>query len=377
MRSLAFLLLNTSIACAGGFDRFERDESLLFDEAKTVIDFSGAFAPATGHYDSVDGRSEYVGIGTDVWSGALRIKVTPAEGMTCLTSITQPFATNLDFTADWSKANVVTGQSLRVTEFGASCGYAVPVSGSVLMPLAGLAYNKLQYSQDRLLPDRTPARALDLESGTYSWRAGLGYRHNLSGTQASLVYYSAAQFDVDGLLTVPTAGGNRFDAPVYGRANFPQSLRADLALTPLPGWLLSFAGQWSDWSQLDHVGLKAASATPFWASDTEVLDLKTYFRDGLTASVLLGHAWTPQLATWTRLTWDRATATGWTEHSRSYSLQLGVRYSLSSNIELKAAMSAIWLDDAVLDQSAAGAPYAAIYDGAVMFVPQIGVATRF
>lgn len=377
MRTLAFLLLNTSVACAGGFDRFERDESLLFDASQTIIDFSGAFAPATGHYDNVDGRSEYVGIGADVWSGALRIKVSPLGGISCLASITQPFSTTLDFPADWSRADIVTGQRLRVTEFGASCGYAVPTSGGVFMPLGGLAYDQLSYSQERLFPDGAPARALDLESGSYSWRAGLDYRHAPSGVQASLIYYSATHFDVDGTLTLPTPGGGRLDAPVYGRAVFPQSLRADLALAPAPGWLLSFAGQWSDWSQLDHVALRAASATPFWASDTEVLDLKTYFRDGLTASVLIGHAWTPEIATWTRLTWDRATGTGWTEHSRSWSLQLGLRNSVSSNIELKAAISVIWLDDAMLDQGAAGAPYIATYAAEVMFIPQIGLTSRF
>lgn len=379
MRAFVIVLVSSTAAFAGGFDRFERDETLLFDAAGTVVDMSGGYATAVGSYDRVDGRAEHVDIGRGTWSGALRLKVSPAPALSCLASLTQPFATELKFGDDWSHADLVEAQHLRVTELGASCAYGLSVASGTLAPLGGFAYDRLDFRQDRKFPDGAVGTSLDLEGETFTWRAGLAYRHTATGVQASVVYYSATVFDVTGSLRTPIAlpNGEALAAPVHGRAAFPQSVRLDVAVPLSPDWLLAMAGQWSDWSSLDHVALQADGSTAFWNSGDQLVDLKTYFRDGLTASVLLGQAWSPEMATWLRLSWDRATTTGWSEHSESWSLQLGARYKLTEHAEIKAAITGIWLQDATLDRRADGAPYAADYSGGLMFVPQLGFTSRF
>lgn len=379
MRAFVIVLLSASSASAGGFDRFQRDESLLFDAAGIVVDLSAGYTFAAGAYDSVDGRSEQVDIGDDVWGAALRIKVSGAHSVACLASVTQPFGTDLYFGDSWSRADVSVSQRLRVTEYSATCSYALNLATGVLAPLAGLAYDELHFRQSREFSHGTVDRALDLESGSLSWRAGLGYRHSASGISTSLVYYSAVSFDVDGQLKTPNVltGSGLLVAPVRGTATFPQSVRLDVVVPLAPNWLLSFAGQWSDWSTLDEVPILASSTTSFWSLGTQLLNLETHFRDGLTASVLLGHAWNTDWASWTRVSWDRATTTGWTEHSESWAVQIGTRYKFSDNIELSAALTGIWSDDVVLDERSDGAPYAADYEGELVVVPQLGVTSRF
>lgn len=133
--------------------------------------------------------------------------------------------------------------------------------------------------------------------------------------------------------------------------------------------------KWSDWSTLDHVSIRATAGEI--AAGTELLDLKAFFRDGLTVSGYLGYRFTQDWSGWTRLTWDRGVSSGWTEHTTSLSLFAGAKYGLTESLDLSAAIGVIWLTGGTVGNGLAGAPFTASFNDSIAFVPQLGITARF
>lgn len=376
LRTVVLFLTGAGAAQAGGFDRFQRDETLLLDQAGIVIDVSGTYATAAGEYRSVNGITEHVDIGESSIAGSVRLKIS-AGNVACLGAITAPFSTDLDFGTAWSQSQLVTAQHLRVVEIGATCSVRLNIQSGAILPIVGLASDQLVFAQDHAGQDGKVENLIRLQDDALSWRIGGAFALT-SGITASVIYYSPIHFQADGKLNTPIASGGRTSyVGVTGQAEFPQTVRFDLAIPLSKSWLVSFAGQWADWSALNHVSLLATTATPVSQAGAEFVDLRTFFRDGYTASLSLGHAFATDWAAWGRLSWDRATTTGWTEHSSAFALQFGVRHRLFSSLELSLALTGISVADTDLDRRAAGAPYNAEYDGGILFIPQLSLTSRF
>jgi len=376
------MICSISCANAGGFDRFDQDISLLFDNNAVVLDLQGSYVTATSHYSSVDGARERVPIVSDFVAGSLRLKFTLNEASACLVHLGQPFGTDVDHGFDWSRADIVVTQEFRVTEFGLTCSYRTRFGEGYLRGILGIAHDSIDFVQtasSRNFDGSRSVTKLTLKDSTTSWRAGLAYELPSSGLIARLVYFSPIEFDMHGNLTLPTAnlGGVQPNLDVVAKAAIPEAVEVSLSAVISPGWLSVVTAKWVNWSELDHVFVRAGSNNGFVSAGTELADLHVGFRDGLTVSFLLGHAISPNLSAWTRLAWDRGVTTGTTEHTQSWSLFGGVKYKLSKTIELSTGLGLIWQDAGTVGDQTSSDSYVATFDDSLLVVPQLGMTIKY
>lgn len=360
---------------AGGFDRFDQDVSLLFDPARTVVDVSGSYVLTDRHYETVDGKLERVQSLDQYPNGSFKLKQNISDTVDCLLSGGRPFGSEIDYGMSWSRASTVASQNFHVSELALTCSVkAPPGAGKGVRALVGGSADNIMFEQ-RAVDAAVPLTSqLTFEDEALSWRVGLAYEQPAARFSASLMYYAPIDFDVRGkIANVPLGPGVVIPSvPIEGKASIPQAIEARVQGVVAPGWLLGLGFKWMDWSELKHVPLRARGGDTIPAG-TELVDLKTFLKDGFTAAAYLGHRIDDHWSILLRLGWDRATESGWTSHSETWALQTTVYYNINQNLEIRASVNAALLESGEINKGSILATWGKDF----AIVPQIGLTVRY
>lgn len=359
-------------ALAGGFDRFDQDTSLLFDPGKFIIDVSGSYVLTNRHYVTVEGKATDVPSLEDYAAGSFKLKGNPSDNTSCMVNAGRPYGSEIDY-GIWEHANRSIAQTLRVSELALTCAFKATAGTHAFYAIGGIAYNKLRFEQAALITSATPT-SLAVGSSEFNWRMGAAYSLPSSGFLASVLYYAPMYFEFDGSIrnlplspTLSLAG-----TPVGGYVEFPQAVEVQVRGFIAPAWMLGVGFKWADWSVLDHVPFKVSGPSVLPVG-TELLDLQTHFRDGLSAALFVGHQFDKQWSVLARLGWDRAVETGWTSHSEVWSLQTTAFYKLDAATELRLSLNAARLGAGAIDKGGVHATWGFDY----ALVPSAGITVRF
>ena len=334
---------------AGGFDQFDQGVDLLFDPGRLTIDTALIATFPDRKLGSVNGVPETVPFGVNTYRPSINIKAQLFDDIACLASYRQPFGAHSDYGSTWSQTRSAVSRSLQVDQFGLACSYRIRAGEGFVRLIAGGARNSASYKEEalRVLPNTTTIQPrIDLEGGAYGWRAGLAYELPGSGIRVSVIYNAAVDLTVRGAFSELPLGGNASlpAVPAFASASIPRTVEAS-AQFPLANNLLNtMAVKWADWSVWTRVPVVlAANAGPLSAG-RELSVYNAFFRDGWTISNTVSYRWSEKLGLSFRVAWDRGVATGWTEHTDSWSANVGASYRIYDNVELIAALTGAYLN---------------------------------
>src|SRR5437763_5691492 len=178
---------------AGGFDRFDQDINLLFDQSKIAFDVSSSFTFPIRKFTTVNGVPETVRLGPNTFQPSVNHKFEPFDDAACLADYRQPFGAEIDYGTTWSQARTVVSRLLRVEEIGLTCSYRVQAADGYIRLIGGMTYDFATYHEEalRVLPNGISIRpSVDLDGSAIGWRGGLAYEVPTKGIRASVVYYS-------------------------------------------------------------------------------------------------------------------------------------------------------------------------------------------
>jgi long-chain fatty acid transport protein len=372
----------TDSLMAGGFDRFDQGIDLLFDPSKLVFDATFSYLVPDRKFDTVNGAPETVRVVPNIFRPSINLKFVPFEDAACLAAYRQPFGLDLEYGPTWSQARIVVLRSLRIEELGLTCSYRVRAGDGYLRVIGGATKDLLTYHEEarRPLPNGSVIRpTLDLEASANGWRAGIAYEVPDRAFRASLMYYSALDFSLQGQLQQLPLGGNAFlsAVPVHAGAPLPRAVEAVMHATIAPDWLNTVSVKWADWSVLTTVPvLLSADSGPLQAG--RVLSrLNTYFRDGWTISNTVTHRWSDKLALSLRLVWDRGVSTGWTEHSDTWYAIGFANYKIDRHLELIGGIGVLILTAGEIDKLSQGGNFNATFGADTAVFSQFGIRARF
>lgn len=358
--SAAIALAAASSAYAGGFQRGTADTDILYEKGPvnfrvgttyvspkrgftSINGVSGDFGDYTGDYNLPSVAIEY---GTDVFG--------------CAGTFTKSFAAEADYSGSPGGAlpPAVAGgsrvQSLEFNsnEFGATCRLSYNANFGRLSLLGGVFAEDFNFNGTSTLNQPLAALAPGVtlavpgsisvdERGDYKvgYRVGAAYeipdialrtqvlyrseiRHDdiegtgaLLATGAPFLQAGAARLTIQqavgaGILPAAAAAGLPTDgttlaAGLPATANTaisPQSLYLNAQTGIAPGWLALGSFRWTDWSTNEEfvtsVAGRPGSVSPY------------HWRDGYTATLGIGHAFTDDIAGAITLGYDRGVSTG-------------------------------------------------------------------
>lgn len=380
--SIALLAMSYAKALAGGFDRFDQGVDLLFDPANIVFNSSGAYVFTSADYNSVNGQKESVRLLADFSQASFNLKFTPSEKTACLLAARQPFGTDGDHGPNWSQSAIIVAQKLRINELSLTCSGRANLGLGFVRGIAGASREFARFDQSAM-NSRGPAGPINSNIGfdgeAWSWRAGLAYEIPSAAVVASIVYYAPMPFGLHGTFDQLPTGDGKFLAtvPIRGDTNFPQAIEGSLQGAVAPGWILGASVKWMDWSTLDHVELRTAATVGSLSENLPVADFKTFFRDGWTVGLFAAHQIDSKWSIAAKVLWDRGVATGWTEHTTSWSVSGGAQYRLNENIEVSVAAAFVSLTGGAINKRNEGAPYDATFGTGFAIVPRLGINARF
>src|SRR5438067_13207480 len=130
---------------ASGFDRFDQDINLLFDQSKVAFDFNSSFAFPARKFSTVNGAPETVRLGQNTFLPSINLKFEPFEDTACLVDYRQPFGAEIEYGTTWSQARTVVSRLLRVEEIGLTCSYRVQAAAGYVRLIGGMTYDFATY----------------------------------------------------------------------------------------------------------------------------------------------------------------------------------------------------------------------------------------
>ena len=248
--------------------------------------------------------------------------------------------------------------------------------------IAGVSRDLARFDQsaiDASAPAGPITSNIGFDGEAWSWRAGLAYEIPTAAMVASIVYYAPLPFDIHGRIDQLPLGDHAFLAsvPIAGETTFPQAIEGSVQGLIAPGWIMGASVKWMDWSVLDHVPLRTSTDVGLLPANTTAVDFKTFFRDGWTFGLFAGHQIDNDWSIGVKVLWDRGVATGWTEHTASWSAFGAVQYRLNQSIDISGGLAYVGLSGGAIDKRKEGAPFDAIFGDGYALVPRLGITARF
>jgi long-chain fatty acid transport protein len=366
---------------AGGFDRFDQGVELLFDRSKLVLEASYGVQAPSRKFNTVNGLPETVWLGPNTTRPSINLKFTPFNDAACLAAFREPFGGDIDYGDTWSQARRVTSRHLKVEELSLTCSYRLPVAGGYVYAIGGANRDFASYDEQalRVLPNGSVIRpTLNVEDSSYGWRAGVAYEVPGKFIRASIIYYSPVDFFAKGTITQLPLGGNAFlpIVPVHSEASVPQTVEFIVQFPLAPGWLNTVAVKWADWSIWTRVPAVLSVTSGPLPAGQELSVYNAFFVDGWTISNTVSHRVDESLALAVRLSWDRGVATGWTEHTDSWSANLAAVYTMNKNLDVIGAIGVSILTAGEINKMAFGGSYNATFDTGSAFFARFGFRYR-
>ena len=367
---------------ASGFDRFDQDINLLFDQSKVAFDFNSSFAFPARKFSTVNGAPETVRLGQNTFLPSINLKFEPFEDTAGLVDYRQPFGAEIDYGTTWSQARTVVSRLLRVEEIGLTCSYRVQAAAGYVRLIGGMTYDFATYHEEalRVLPNAISIRpTVDLDGSAIGWRGGFAYEVPTKGIRASIVYYSPLALSVNGTFEQLPLGGNAFlgAVPIRAAAQVPQTVETRFQFPFAPAWQNTVFFKWANWSVWTRVPIIVSVNSGALPAGRELTAYNAFFRDGWTISNTLSHKWSDDLGLALRLSWDRGVSTGWTEHTDTWQGVLGASYTINKHLELNGALGLSLLTAGEIDKRAQGGSYNATFGTGTAVSTRIGFRSRF
>lgn len=386
-----FLSMVASPAFSGGFERAGQDIGTLFDEAPIVFSTSVTAVAPSFSYGTVTSPVFGSATGEKAVLDVVLPRVDAKIGWgsaDCLGSYSIPYGAGAKYDEDWTGRLSVVEKKLEDRQFALTCSYAFGVGPGALRAIAGLSYEMATYEQtknysafsgnaafpgtvagDRWLP------GLELEGEGVGWRVGAAYEIPEYAVRASLMYYAAVDIDATGTVTdLPVTGVGRVPVvPVYAEATIPQSVELSLQSGIAPGWLAFGSVKWTDWSVWQRTDINQSG------TGTNITYLNSYFEDGWTFNVGVGHQFDERLSGLVSVTYDQGVGTGWTEHTDTWTLAAGAKYSLTENLDLVGGIAGTWIagGSVTLPDPSMTTDYTAAWDANWSISGRLGLKAHF
>ncbi len=235
------------------------------------------------------------------FSGALKLKLF--EELSCAGTVSQPYG---GFTeASIPAADGTLDETLLITETALTCAAKIELEKGNAYLLGGVFQERLTYDLTRQLAPGALAD-VELDGTAYGIRVGVAYDIPEIAFRTQLMYRSGTSYGATGSLTAPGDLIGMPDptvtVPAYGEGVIPQSIELQAQTGIAADWLVFGSVLWQNWSALDKFSIESELF-----SDTSIHN----WRDGWTATLGVGHAFTEQASGLIAMTFDRGTSTGW------------------------------------------------------------------
>jgi long-chain fatty acid transport protein len=328
------LLATVSTANAGGFSRGTADTDILYEDGnfnlragvtyvKPTRKITKGFAPLGGSLVGTNYTDAYI-----IPSAAVKINLS--DDARCATTLSQPYGGSTSFAVP-SGTSAKVSEQFEVTEYGLTCGYKFDLSKGQAWILGGVFQESLDYDLSAV----GGAINVKLGSNRAGFRLGAAYAIPEIALRAELMYRSETEHDPSGTTTRVAPTGTPLDglplgiaAPVAsGSGVLPQSIELKLQSGVAPGWLAFGSVKWTDWSATESLDLVIAPG--FFRQNLY------FWRDGVTVTGGIGHAFTDKISGAASLTWDRGVGTGWDLSSDTWTLGAGASIKDEFGGELK------------------------------------------
>lgn len=274
----------------------------------------------------------------------------------CAGTFAQPYGAHADYgwTRIMSGVSNTTSSEMSSMEFGLTCSYRAEVGKGNLYVLGGVFHQSIDYNEARAFGFGSVLNGGDIsmDDGSFGYRAGLGYTIPEIALKTSLVYRSAVDVGLEGIVRNPAFPGNSVTA--FANATTPQSVKLSVQSGVAPGWLVFGSVEWTDWSVLQQVqvfanpGQLAAGAAPIAG-----VTVDAFFRDGWTVTGGVAHKFNDKFSALASLTWDRGTSTGRSSYSDTTTISAGGAFSFTENASIRGGL-AYSIMDSVTEVNTAG-----------------------
>lgn len=362
--SLASAALSTS-ALAGGFQRGTADTDILFEQGTVAMRTGVTYVNPQRGFESINGQSGNFGTYTqDYLIPSLAFGIN-SEMAGCAGTYVISFAAESDYTGapggalprgPAAGAQTETSE-FESNEFGLTCRLSYSNDMGRFSLLGGVFAEDFTFdgtslslapSPFGLLPVRTTVQT---ESGyAPGYRIGAAFEKPEIAFRAQVLYRSEVTHDsftgtgsVATTTNAPLPAGTQL---LQGTSNFsdvvsPQSLYINAQTGIAPGTLLLASFRWTDWST--NGTAVSSITTPLGTSSSQ----SPYnWRDGYTASIGLGRAFTDEISGAVSIGYDRGVSTGSeTTYTDLYTLAGGVSFKANEWSELRfGGLVGYWTD---------------------------------
>ncbi|MBL8581463.1 MAG: outer membrane protein transport protein [Rhizobiaceae bacterium] len=388
-------------AHAGGFNRGGANLEGLYGSGVIAL-YSGATFVSPGRsYTEATGKVVINGVptpfkqtgiafGDDYYIPYASVGGRMVGDLSCVGSYSQPFGADTTYEGEMTYHK--SQEYLSTDEYGLTCGYGFDVGPGRLSVIGGGFYETIEYAQARSFEKAFGTvgdSKVELESGAFGYRLGLGYEMPEIGLKAQLMYRSATNHDGEGAYTntpfrtLAIAGGmpanianaiygNAMTAPASATQELPQSLEFSMQTGIAPGWLAFGLVKWTDWSVLqqlvvtEQIGGRAFGPPNF------------FFEDNWVVTGGIVRRFTDQLAVSGLITWDKGVTTGWDTLTDTWTFGSGVVYDVSEKFQVRAGGAAIYfLPGEKTNTASAVADYTAYSPAEWGYALQAALTLRF
>ncbi|MDF1609874.1 outer membrane protein transport protein [Hoeflea sp. YIM 152468] len=265
----------------------------------------------------------------------------------CAGTFSQPYGANVDYgwTRIMSGVSTTTSSEMSSMEFGLTCSYRAEVGKGNMYVIGGVFHQTIDYTEARGFGFGSVLGGGDIamDDGSVGYRVGLGYTIPEIALKASLIYRSAVDVGLKGVVRNPAFPGGSVTA--FANATTPQSVKLAVQSGVAPGWLVFGSVEWTDWSVLQQVqvfadpGQLAVGAAPIAG-----VTVDAFFRDGWTVSGGVAHKFNDKFSGLASLTWDRGTSTGRSSYSDTLTVSTGGSYTVNENVSIRGGLAYSFLD---------------------------------
>ena len=384
--SLASAALSTS-ALAGGFQRGTADTDILFEQGTAVMRTGVTYVNPQRGFESINGQSGNFGTYTQNYLIPSLAFGINSEMAGCAGTYVISFAAESDYTgapggalpAGPTAGSRTETSEFESNEFGLTCRLSYTNDIGRFSVLGGVFAEDFTF--DGTSVSNTPITTATLPFGTVpvflpvrttvetksdyaiGYRVGAAFEKPEIALRAQIMYRSEATHDNFTGTGQVVANGNAYaigpsgaqvvlpgpalgSVVAPGTSDFsevvsPQSLYINAQTGIAPGTLLLASFRWTDWSTN---GTAVSSITTARGTSSSLSPYN--WRDGYTASIGLGRAFTDEISAAVSVGYDRGVSTGSeTTYTDLYTLAGGVSFKANELSELRfGGLVGYWTD---------------------------------
>lgn len=243
-------------------------------------------------------------------------------------------------------------------ELALTCSYGYSAGPGTAYAIGGVFYEQVTLDRTQQINSGpggivTDASRITLDGGDFGYRLGVGYAISDIALKGSIVYRSAVDHRLDGTQSFadfagfgPLAG-SRIGA--YTELTTPESVRLSFQTGVHPEWLILGAVEWTNWSDIQTIDALSGQDIPEVGISTGdpapgEPQVETYFRDGLSVELGVGHVLNERTRLGASVLWDRGTGTGESAFFDTWRVGVGGEYDLNDQLTLNGGIAVAYIE---------------------------------